>query len=140
MKEYTYMFKYGSFEESCEYYFTSDTKYTEDDLKKIIHDAIIKYVTEDERVNTIDWESIFDTLYEISPIIPILEEEYDLTKYTPEYTSQVYFWGWSHLTSKSLDPEFPEHTPSWQNEINKEIKEIIKDRPYNEMNNGFRGR
>lgn len=140
MKKYTYQLTYTSYEESEDFYFMSDIKYSLDDLKQILHDAIIKYVTRDEQVNFLDWESILDTLYSISPVIKILEEEYDLTRYTPEHTEKLFYWGWSQVSAREPESCFKNETPEWQTKINEEVGEILKNRPAKPYSDGFIGR
>lgn len=127
MKKYTYTFNVSTCEYSEKYHFTSNKKYSQDDLKQILHTVIIKYVKENEKITDLDWEYLFDTLYETNPVITMLDEEYDLTLYTPTSDAQLNIWGWSHVSSDGFD-SFDYKTSDWQSEINNEVFEIIKDR------------
>lgn len=138
MGKYTYKIAYTSYEESQQWILTSNTKYTQKQLQQILHDEIINYIKQNPKINTFNWETLLDTRYKTNPLVLILEEKYDLKLTKHEYTTTLTYWGWSRITSEEPEPGFTDETPTWQQQINQELTQILKTRKPTPHNNGFK--
>ncbi len=125
---YTYKIQYNSYEESPQWTFTSNKKYTNRELRKILHDAIIEFIENNPRINAFDWEGMLYERGGNNPILQILQEKYDLTICQPQYTAKVTYWGWSRVSTEDPQPDFKQQTPLWQQQTNNELAEIFKER------------
>lgn len=125
---YTYKIQYTSHEEAPQWTFTSNKKYTQQDLKQILHDTIIEFVNNNTAINRFNWEDLLYTYGGNNPILKILEEKHNLTICEPTYTATLTYWGWSHISTEDTKPGFEEHTPLRQQEINNELAKIFQKR------------